>query len=642
MCGIAGVLHRSGQGPVSREAVTRMIQAIAHRGPDGSGVWVNGPVGLGHRRLAIIDISGGNQPMGDSCERTWIVFNGEIYNFLELRSELEALGYRFRTRSDTEVILYLYQEMGIRCVERLRGMFAFAIWDQDHRRLFLARDRLGKKPLYYADLGHTFLFASEAKSILTHPDVPRQVNLNALDDYLTYQYVPPPLTMFKGISKLPPGCVLTVESDEVETTRYWDLAYSPKRQWADAEVVHHMRTLLTEAVKIRLMSEVPLGAFLSGGVDSSIVVALMAQQSSQPVRTFSIGFADQAYNELPYARMVARKYGTVHEEFLCTADLLGILPKLVWHFDEPFADSSAIPTYYLAQMTRRHVTVALNGDGGDEGFAGYERYLGDRYVRLYNRIPLTVRRHLLGRMLDLFPADIHRIRFLRRLKWLNDASLQPRGRQYSHSMVIFRAEDRERLLTSAVRMELGSRDAVQYILDYYGDPRILTDDVDRMLYCDTMTYLPGDLLAKVDRMTMVHGLEGRSPLLDHVLLEFAASLPGSQKIRGSQLKYLLKKLGEELVPHEVLYRPKKGFGVPISSWFRNELSGWVRELLARPAVVQDGLLQVEAVQRFVNEHLSCAADHGHRLWALINLEVWYRMFIRQESEFVPVRLGAVS
>jgi asparagine synthase (glutamine-hydrolysing) len=631
MCGIAGLIHYGSGERADRATIKRMTDTIAHRGPDGEGVYVDGPVGLGHRRLAIIDVAGGLQPMTDPEERLCIVFNGEIYNFPELRAHLETLGYQFRTRSDTEVVLYLYQELGPRCVEQLRGMFAFAIWDKVEQRLFLARDRVGKKPLYYADLGHTLLFASEAKAILAHPAISRQVDLAALDDFLTYQYVPAPRSMFHGISKLPPAHYMVVEEGKVRVTRYWDLNFLEKQRLSDRDALERMRPLLEEAVRIRMISDVPLGAFLSGGVDSSLVVALMARQSAQPVKTFSIGFTDQAYNELPYARKVAEMYGTQHEEFICTADLVGVVPKLVWHFDEPFADSSAIPTYYLSQMTRRHVTVALNGDGGDEGFAGYERYLGNRYVRLYKTLPRSVRSRLVGPLLDLLPESAARVSLLRRLKWLNAASLSPRGREYSHSMTIFRADERAEVLSREVFAELSGRDALAYMLDFYNAPHLPDDDVDRMLYSDTMTYLPGDLLVKVDRMTMAHSLEGRSPLLDHKVLEFAASLPGSQKLRGTNLKYLLKKLGEELLPHDVLYRPKQGFGVPIASWFRNELRDWVTDLLAQPAVAHDGLLRADAIARLVQEHTTGRVNHGHRLWALINLELWYRMFIRRES-----------
>lgn len=626
MCGIAGIYHRHSSARIDPEVLRRMTDRIAHRGPDGSGVWVEGPIGLGHRRLAIIDVASGQQPMADLDQAAWIVFNGEIYNFQELRTELGRSGRRFATQSDTEVILQAYRQWGTGCVERLRGMFAFAIWEPGPKRLFLARDRVGKKPLYWTEAEGAFLFASEAKALLAHPAVSRRVSPRALAEYLTYQYVPEPGTIFEGMQKLPPAHWMLVDAAGITIQRYWDLEYAPKAPLSDDEVQDRLRGLLTEAVGLRLISEVPLGAFLSGGVDSSIVVSLMARQSAQPVRTFSIGFEHQDFNELPYARMVAERYGTIHQEFICTADLVSVLPDLVYHLDEPFADSSAVPTYYLSQLTRRHVTVALNGDGGDESFGGYERYLGNRYVQLYSRVPESLRRHIARPLLDLFGGSDRRASLLRRVRWLNEASLLPPNRQYAAAMTIFRAEERRRLITPAVQAELGSIDPLDHLFRWYDDPR-LADPVDRMLCADTMTYLPGDLLVKVDRMTMAHGLEGRSPLLDHKVLEFAARLPGSGKIRGSQLKFYLKRLGEELLPRQVLHRPKQGFGVPIGPWFRGELKGWVTESLRETAVVRDGLLEGAEVDRFVQEHTSGSADHGHRLWSLLCLENWYRLFI---------------
>lgn len=602
-----------------------MADTLAHRGPDGSGVYTEGAVGLAHRRLSIIDLAGGSQPMIEPTSGAAITFNGEIYNYLELRKQLLDANVTLQTSSDTEVILHLYRLHGAQCVQYLRGMFAFAIWDPQQQILFLARDRVGKKPLYYADVNGSFIFASEAKALLVAPDVSRDINLSSLHSYLTLQYVPAPLSMFRDIQKLPPGHTAIVSSEGVTTEAYWNLRYYPKAAGSESELLEQADTLLAEAVRIRMISEVPLGAFLSGGIDSSLVVAYMAQSSPSPVKTFSVGFEEDEFNELPYARAVATHYGTDHHEFICRPDAAAILPRMVWHFDEPFGDASAVPTFYLAQVTRQHVTVALNGDGGDEAFGGYERYRGNALAKRYmNLLPRVVRGELIKPMLSAAHRLVGPNRLLRRLQWLNDVSLAPVD-GYIRFMQIFDGAMKADLYSPQLRSRLTAQ-AEDYLRAYYGADGF-ADDMDRMLYCDTMTYLPGDLLVKVDRMTMAHGLEGRSPLLDHQVMEFAATLPTHLKRNGMTLKYLLKRLASRYIPHDLVHRKKQGFGVPLDRWFRTDLAPVVQGALRDSGLARAGYLDQRGIDRYVREHVEARANHGHRLWVLLNLELWYQMFV---------------
>lgn len=630
MCGIAGRFHYRSLEPVDEHRLHLMTAALAHRGPDGVGHWVDGPIGLGHRRLGGMGQGGGVQPLADAHRQCWVALDGTLHNAPELRAGLEQQGVRFATDSDAELLLKLYASEGPECVSKLRGAFAFALWDGDQRRLMLARDRVGKKPLYFADRGGQLLFASEPKGLLVDQDLPREVDPWALHEFMTYQYVPAPGSIYKGIHKVEPAHYLLIDEEGIRSFRYWELDFTAKRNQSEPELLEELRQLVTDSVRIRMRGDRSIGAFLSGGVDSSLVVALMSQLSGQAVKTFSIGFAEQSFNESGYARQVAERYGTDHQEFTCRPDAISLLPKMVWHFDEPFADSSALPVYYLSEMTRQHVAVALNGDGGDEGFAGYERYLGSRYVQLYSHLPAALRRHLVAPILNLLPQGSQRVSYVRRLRWLNAISLEPPGLRYAGAMTVFRPEESHRLYSDALRADLAGRDPFAHLMTYYTDPRV-TDEIDRMVYTDTMTYLPGDLLVKVDRMMMAHGLEGRAPLLDHHVLEFAASLPSEWKLRRGELKYLLKKLASEYLPHDVIYRPKQGFGVPVGQWFRQELAGWLRELLSDSALAQDGYFRQAGIDAFVREHLTGAANHSHRLWALVNLEVWYRMFMRHED-----------
>jgi asparagine synthase (glutamine-hydrolysing) len=622
--------------PIDPEILRAMNGLIQHRGPDDGGFHLAAACGLGHRRLSIIDLSTGQQPMANEDGSCWIVFNGEIYNHHELREGLLARGHVFKTRSDTEAILHLYEEKVERCVEDLRGMFPFAIWNERTQELFLARDRVGKKPLFYTQSGGQFIFASELKALLAHPAVGREVDPAALDDYLALQYVPAPRTIFKGVQKLPPAHTLTWRGGKVSLRRYWTLDYEPKTNISEADACDYVRELIDEAVRIRLESEVPLGFLLSGGIDSSAVVAFARRRFSGDLRTFSIGFEEASHNELPYARTVARQFGTIHEELVVRPEATLVIPKMVWHFDEPFADSSGLPSFYVAKMTRRHVTVALNGDGGDESFAGYTRYLGMPRVEAYRRIPRPLRAAL-GPLARAGHAALPFLPLLGAIDYLNERSLATPGRLYAYHMTIFHERERRRLLAAPLRQALDGRDALTELLDCFERPGLLAE-VDRKMFTDVMTYLPGDLLVKMDRMCMAHGLEARSPLLDHKLMEAAARLPAELKFKGREQKYLLKKALEPILPREIMYRPKQGFAAPIGRWFRGELSAPLREVLLSDRARGRGFFNAGEVGRLVSEHLSGRVDHHHRLWALLCFEVWCRTFLDRSPTAGPIVL----
>jgi asparagine synthase (glutamine-hydrolysing) len=638
VCGIAGRINYVSERPVSAALVQGMCDLIAHRGPDGSGVWTRGHAGLGHRRLAIIDLSeAGAQPMSTSDGQIWLTFNGEIYNFLELRSELEARGHRFQSHTDSEVILYAYREYGVECISRLRGMFAFAIWDEPRRRLLVARDRLGKKPLFYTTDSDGLAFASEPKAFLADPSFVPAPNAQALSAYLTYQYVPAPMSAFAGVHKLPPAHYLVVEDGRVTVQRYWKLSYATKRNLTEGEAVEELRSRLREAVRIRLVSDVPLGAFLSGGIDSGAIVALMSELGAAPVRTFSIGFKEKEYDELEYARLVAKRYETRHEEFVVRPNALEILPRLVWHYNEPFADSSAIPTFLLSELTRRYVTVALNGDAGDENFAGYERYRANVLASRFDEIPPALRRplDLLARMV---PASGTSKSVMSRGKRFLEALGEGRERRYvrwmSHFQPLLKSE-----LCRAEFQEVAGGDASDILLRSYAKSDA-PDFVDATLDVDVNNYLPDDLLVKVDIATMAHGLEGRSPLLDHPLMEFAASLPSGLKMNGAIKKYILKEAVKPLLPKEIIERPKMGFGVPLDHWFRHELKDLAYDVLLSGSLRQRGYFHEHVVRRLLDEHTRGVRSWHYQLWNLLMFESWHRMFIDARPTSCPASVGS--
>jgi asparagine synthase (glutamine-hydrolysing) len=627
MCGIAGIVRRGGQ-QVDEGVLASMCEAIRHRGPDDDGFYIKGAVGLSMRRLAIIDLAHGQQPISNEDGTVWIVFNGEIYNYRSLRAQLEKLGHRFHTDSDTEAIVHAYEQYGADCAKHLRGMFAFAIWDERKEELLLARDRVGKKPLLYS-LTRTgqLIFGSEFSALLAHPDVSRDVDETALHHYLTFMCVPAPLTAYSAIRKLEPGHTLRYTRDgEIKIERYWEPDFNHKEKWTEEEAGERAVEVLRDAVRVRLMSEVPLGAFLSGGVDSSAVVALMSQESSDPVKTFSIGFEEQDFSELHHARRVAEHIGAEHHEFIVRPDAMEVLPTLVEHYGEPYADSSASPPYYVSRETRRHVTVALNGDGGDECFAGYERYAAMRLAETYRRVPASLREGFIRQAINLLPtSETHRSR-LRDMKRFASAASLPAVERYLRWISVFDTDAKDSLYTTEFRERMRAHRAAEFVAPWFARANG-AGVVDASLLADTMTYLPNDLLVKVDIASMANSLEARSPFLDHHVIEFAASLPESLKLRGRTTKYLLKKVLRKLLPAENLDRRKQGFGVPIGHWFRGAMQPFLRETLLSEKHLRRNRFKPDAVRRLVEEHTTGARDHSHRLWTLLMLELWFNRFI---------------
>jgi len=625
MCGIAGQITAD-RRPVDGRVVAAMGARLRHRGPDDHGLYVKGHVGLAHQRLSILDLSAaGHQPMSNEAGTVWIVFNGEIYNYEELRGRLRS-ARSFRSRTDTEVFLYLYEEYGVRCLELLRGMFAVAIWDERTGRLVLARDRLGKKPLYYSVGNGDLSFASELKALLVEGPRP-DLDPVSLHHYLTFQYVPAPQSIYQGIRKLPPGHALIYEDGKVSVSAYWSLSYDKERaRRTDEDYREEFRALLTESVKLRLVSDVPLGAFLSGGVDSSSVVALMSRLTDRPVKTFSIGFREDAYNELPYARQVADRFRTDHHEFVVEPSAVEILPTLARVYDEPFADSSAIPTYYISELSRRFVTVVLNGDGGDELLGGYPRYrFGDTERFLSSCLSDRTRercRDLLARLPNRLPG-------LGRLRRRLEPLLTPFSRTYLARICYFSPAEKDALYTDAFRDTVRAHDSAALLDDWFGEARA-ADLLDRLLAVDTRSYLPDDLLVKVDRATMAHGVEARSPLLDHRLVEFAAALPVDLKIRGGEGKYLLKSAMRGLLPESVVTREKMGFGVPLDRWYRAECKDFVRETLLSARSLQRGYFKPAGIRTLLDGEQHGACAYGMRVHALLMLELWHREYADQQ------------
>ena len=625
MCGIAGIVRSDG-APVDREMVARMNEAIRHRGPDDDGFYFSDGVGLAMRRLAIIDLKSGRQPIHNQDRTAWIVFNGEIYNYRELRAQLEELGHKFYTDSDTEAIVHAYDQYGTDCPKYLRGMFAFAIWDERTKSLFLARDRVGKKPLLYAELNGELVFGSEFTALLEHPGISRDVDFEALHHYLSFICVPAPLTAYRAIRKLEPGHSLLWRDGEIKTERYWQLDFSKKINIDEKAAGERVVELLREAVRIRLMSEVPLGAFLSGGIDSSAVVALMAQESRERIKTFSIGFDEQDFSELHHARRVAKHVGADHHEFIVRPDAMEILPTLVEHYGEPFADSSAIPSYYVSKETRAYVTVALNGDGGDECFAGYQRYAAMNLAQKYANLPGALRNGVIANVVRALPGFDARQNPLRKAKrFVASASLPPVER-YLRWVSAFDEEAKQNLYSDGFRHETAKFRTASILEPWFAKANG-AGIVDASLLTDTMTYLPNDLLVKMDIASMAVSLEARSPFLDHHLMEFAASLPEKLKLRRLTTKYLLKRVLTKLVPTENLNRSKMGFGVPIGHWFRGAMQPFLRQTLLSERALSRGLFKPETVRHLIDQHVTVKADHSHRLWSLLMLELWFERFI---------------
>src|SRR4051812_39881634 len=619
MCGIAGFADSTPTGrPPEFNLVHRMCEVIRHRGPDDEGIHVAPGVGLGMRRLSIIDLSGGRQPIHNETSTIWVVFNGEIYNYRELRVELEAHGHRFSTSSDTETIVHAYEEWGEDAFRRLRGMFAIALWDAPNRSLLLARDRAGQKPLHYAERRGRLYFASEIKSLLAAGAIEPALDLAALDHYLTFLYTPRDASIFEGVHKLPPGHYLRWRDGRTEVKQYWRIGERETFSGSESDAVAALGTVLQDAVRSHMVSDVPLGAFLSGGVDSSAVVGMMSRASSQPVKTFSIGFDEPEFDELEHARTVARHFGTEHHEFVVRPDGLTILEDLIGHFDEPFADSSAIPTWYVSEIARRHVTVVLSGDGGDELFGGYDRYLPHPRVARFDRLPLPGLRAAASLAWPLLPHGARGKNFLRHV------AQDPAGR-YLDSIALFHADERAALYTPEVRARLtgGAERALARHFDRFA---ALPHD-SRMMRFDFETYLPEDVLTKVDRMSMAHSIETRVPLLDNEVIDFAAALPARFKIHDGRRKHVLKETLRALLPDSILNRRKQGFGVPLGTWFRGGLTDLFSDVLDAPRTRQRGYFEPAFVSRLLREHLSGHRDHTLRLWQLLVFELWHRHYL---------------
>jgi len=623
MCGIAGFISTDKDRVEERSArLDAMCRVITHRGPDEQGTAVEGRAAMGMRRLSIIDLATGQQPIYNGDRTKLIVFNGEIYNYRELKKDLESRGYKFRTNSDTETIIHAFDEYGPACLERLRGMFGFAIWDIREQSLFLARDRVGKKPLYYTLTANgEFVFGSELKVLLEHGGMSREVDHGALDAYLTFGYVPEEMAIFKGVHKLEPGHFLQFKDGRITTRRYWDFDFSkPELTDSESDIAAGLLERLRDAVEVRLISEVPLGAFLSGGVDSSAVVGLMSQILDQPVKTFSIGFNEDSFDELKYARLAAKHFATDHHEFILTPDFVDIVDDLVWHFDEPFADSSALPTFMVSKLAREHVTVALSGDGGDELFGGYTRYATDKNRNGIGRMPAAIRERLIRPLSEALPHGA------RGKNYLFNISLDAAGR-YIDSISHFNGPRKRRLYSSEVRAKMNGEFGCGESLYRKISEATSDDAVERLLYLDSKTYLPGDILTKVDRMSMANSLETRSPLLDHELIEYVTQIPSSMKLKGREQKYIFKRAIEGFVPREILYREKQGFGVPIGDWINSQLRERITGDLASRRFIERGYFEPKYISLLLDEHVRGRRDHSHSLWILWMLELWHRRYV---------------
>ena len=643
MCGVAGQVRSEG-GAVPRMLVDAMCAAMRHRGPDSQGIYVDDGVGLGVQRLRIIDLVSGDQPIFNEDKSIAVIQNGEIYNYRELRAALEKAGHRFGTQSDTEVIVHLYEEHGLDFVEALHGMFALALWDGRRRRLVLARDRIGKKPLFYAHRDGTLTFASELNALLEDPTVPRALDYEALDAYLALGWVPGPSSAFAAVRKLPPAHILVWDDGRVRLERYWELRYGPKRE-SGPDVEEELRERIRAAVRRRLIADVPLGAFLSGGIDSSAVVAAMAEASSGPVKTFSIGFTTDRYNELPKARLVAQAFGTDHHELVVTPDAVALLPKLVRQYGEPFADPSALASFYVAEMARREVTVALNGDGGDESFGGYTRYVANSLLRVADVAPAKVRTAVrkLGRHL---PATSRVDSWTARTRRLSAAfALEPQARYGAYVADIsgfsgLGTAAPSDIYTDEFRAQVGESSA-RDVVGRVWSGSLNGSFLDRMLRTDVLTYLPDDLLVKMDIATMAYSLEARSPLLDHELMEFAAQLPADFKVKRGQKKVGFRRALRGWIPDTVLDAPKRGFNLPLEDWFRGELQGYAREVLLDPRTTERNYFRRAAVERLLDEHLDSVRDNSGKLWNLLVFELWHRQAVdgEQQTTSMPAVAG---
>lgn len=626
MCGISGIVNYDRQRVVRADVLKRMCDTLAHRGPDDEGFFIDRYVGLGMRRLSVIDLDSGRQPIANEDGRVWIVFNGEIYNYPELRKTLEHKGHVFSTYSDTETIVHAYEEYGDDCLQHLNGMFALAIWDGRQDKLLLARDRLGIKPLYYFLHDRGLVFASELKAVLEHPDVPRQIDLEALDSFLTFEYIPAPLSIFQGIRKLPPGHVLVLQDGKATVRQYWVLHGAPVTGTED-DLAHELYDLLQDAVRIRLISDVPLGAFLSGGIDSSILVCMMSEIMERPVQTFSIGFDDPSYNESSYARLVASHCGANHHERTVCPEAVHLVENLMRFVDEPLADVSIFPTYLVSQLAREHVTVVLSGDGGDELFAGYDWYVASRLGQFYDRLPGVLRTRWLPGVFEAIPPTARKKGLVNKLKRFVEGAALPADLQQFRWNMFLTDGKRQRLYSPDLQDELQHVDSTARFAGYL-QTADGAEPLWRQQFADIKTFLVDDILVKVDRMSMANSLEARTPYLDHRVVAFAAGLPAHMKLRGLQTKYLLKKSVATKLPRAILARRKEGFSIPMKNWLRRELSPMMQDVLSAARLKREGFFNPLYVEALKAEHLAGEANHAHQLWSLMVFELWRDRYLK--------------
>jgi asparagine synthase (glutamine-hydrolysing) len=627
MCGICGEAGKAFGYQVAKGRIKRMNDALSHRGPDDEGYHVHEMIGLGQRRLSIIDLATGHQPIANEDETVWVILNGEIYNFQSLREDLLRAGHHFSTQTDTEVIVHLYEEEGADCLKKLRGMFAIALWDIKTQTLLLARDRLGKKPLFYAELPQSLIFSSEVKSLLADDRMERQLNPLALHDFLSFKFIPRQDDLVAGVHKLPPATYMIYRQGEISLQRYWQLDYATNSRMTEEEALAGTEKLLAESVRLRMISDVPIGAYLSSGLDSGMIVALMSKMSPSAVNTFSIGDKTQGYNELPNARLIAEQCGTNHRELVVHPDAVKILPDLIWHLDGPYADVPALPMYYVAKLAREHVKVVLTGDGGDESFAGYDRYIANLLLSKYRYfLPEVVRRKMVPAFLDLFHEKTARKSWRQSWRWFNTMSLLPDNESYARgiSFFSFQNEDKEGLYTEKFKDILQGNNSLDGILSRFSDDRV-SDPVNKMTFCDLMIRVPEYSNIKIDRIAMMHGLEARCPFLDHKLIEFAATIPTNIKLKHLNRKHLIKKLAGSYLPRKIVKLPKQGFGSPINAWLRGELKGLTDGLLKDSMLVKHGLFKQSYIQELLDQHASEKINNGTRIWGLVNVEVWYRI-----------------
>jgi asparagine synthase (glutamine-hydrolysing) len=623
MCGLSGIYNLDGK-TVDENLLMRMNRTLSHRGPDDEGYYVNGCIGLGHRRLSIIDLNTGHQPVFNEDKSIAVVFNGEIYNFVEVRDFLKKKGHCFITLTDTEIIVHGYEEWGVDCVTKFRGMFAFVLWDEKRKVLFSARDRLGIKPLYYYYDAQKISFASEIKALLEDDEVERNLDFEALSDYFSLGYVPSPKSIFQKIYKLPPGHYLLYKNGSLQIEQYWDVQFDVVQEFNEKKCTDELISLLKESIKLRLVSDVPLGAFLSGGIDSSLVVALMAEMMDKPVITNSIGFSVQKYNELNYARQTSDYFKTAHHEFVVTPDAADVVEKLAWFYDEPFADSSAIPTYYVSKMTRQNVTVALSGDGGDENFAGYRRYYFDLLEnQLRTKIPPVIRKYLIGAAASVYPKADWLPQVFRAKTLLTNLSLDPVS-GYFNSMSMFLPKMKEQLFSNELKEVLKNYNSENIFRNHY-DHCHSKDPLARIQYIDYKTYLPDDILTKVDRASMACSLEVRVPILDHKFVEFAATIPSNMKLRNKNSKFIFKQAAKKILPGHIISRKKMGFSIPVGEWMKKELKPLVQDLIVNDSD-QNNFFNKQYIHQLWNDHFKGISDNTQPLWTLLSFKLWERLY----------------